>query len=125
MLVIAPGAEASKIGRPYALQSSNFARPQDTLHMPPIEAGIGQDARGGTGAPWRSACALGGVDGEALQSRLVKAPNRAVAEDVTHGLHLARVQLLARAVATGLGRQKSAQRRRFRLLELLENLIHP
>ena len=125
MLVVAPLGDGCKIGRPYALQGSKLARPEDALPMTPVEAGPGQDTRGGTGAPCSSAFALGEVNDQTLQRRLGKAMDRAAVEDGIQGPDLARVQLLARAVATGHGRQKSAQRRRFRLLELLENLIHP
>ena len=59
-----------------------------------------------------------------FQRRLGKAMDRAAVEDGIQGPDLARAQLLARALATGRGLQKRTQRRRLRLLELLENRIH-
>ena len=124
MLVFAPLGGACNIGRPSALQGSKLARSEDPLPMPPVEAGLGQDTRGGTGAPISSAFAVVNLNDQALQCRLGKALDRTAVDDGIQGPDLARVQLLARALATGRGLQKGAQRRRLRLLELLENRIH-
>ena len=124
MLVCAPLGGGCDIGQPYALQGSKLARTEDALPMPPVETGPGQDTRGGAGAPCSSAFALGDVNDQTLQRRRGKALHRAAVDDGMQGPDLARVQLLARALATGRGLQKRAQGRRLRLLELLEKRIH-
>eukprot|EP00969_Alexandrium_andersonii_P356888 15447542-Alexandrium_andersonii.AAC.1 len=73
MLVFAPGGEAGEVGQPYASQGSSLARRQNALPLLPIEAGPGQGARCGTRAPWRSACALGHVNDQAVEVQLGKA----------------------------------------------------